>query len=102
VSRKLYSRARPEFLPKDDDGITHFDYFQNMIFRSGYPTPGPGFLQKIQEWDAELRQAITENTAQFEEKEELKTLAKWAWFKKHYEQARAGMPGFFQEHEPRT
>lgn len=63
VSRKLYSQAKPvprsHVLLKDDDGITHLNYFTSMVLRSGEVEASRG------EWLDRARRTVEENVAKF-------------------------------------
>ncbi len=86
VSRKLYTRVKFEprirVLLTDHDGITHLNYFTEMILRSG----------EIEEsravWLERAYQISRENIARFEHEERWNEMAKWVWFEKQLETAR--------------
>jgi hypothetical protein len=97
VSRKVYSQIGSGHLVKDGDGITHFDYFKEMILQSGNP-PGEGWGPRLRARFAEMQQIIENNIDRFERAERWSELAKWVWFKNRFEEARAGLPdAFFRE-----
>ena len=74
VARKVYADMglglRNSFLLTDDDGITHFNYFDEML-SAGITTAGRRALI------AGVQQAVEENIAKFES-EDLGKFAKWA------------------------
>jgi hypothetical protein len=86
VSRKLYIQVKFEprilILLTDQDGITHLNYFTEMVSRSN----------QIEEsracWLDKAGKIIDENIARFEREERWNELAKWVWFKKQLKQAR--------------
>lgn len=86
VSRKLYARVK--FAPRvyvlltDHDGITHLNYFTEMLLRSDQIEESRAF------WLDKAAKIIEENIARFELAERWNELAKWVWFKKQLEQAR--------------
>lgn len=94
VSRKAYSQIkaqpRSSLVLQDDDGITHLNYFTHMILAGGNP-PGEDYKKRLTSWLAGARQIISTNIAEFEREERWNELSKWVWFKKHLEQARAGL-----------
>lgn len=85
VSRKLYAKVkfepRSHIFLRDQDGITHCNYFTDMVLRSGETK------EMRAAWLGGARQIIKENVATFEEKERWNELAKWVWFGKQLELA---------------
>jgi len=71
----------------DDDGITHLNYFEHIVRGGNSVRRRPELATRV----ADLQRETDRNLAQFENKD-LKKFAKWAWFKKHLEDARAELP----------
>jgi hypothetical protein len=106
VSRKIYSQqvgTDDLMLLKDHDGITHLNYFSDMIFAGGQRPPGSQFffMPEVNIWLTDARKTIAENIDRFEQEERWNELAKWVWFKAQLEQARAALPdAIFEETGP--
>jgi len=94
VSKKVYSRAqinpREKFLPVDTDGITHYNYFTNLILDFNKSQAGSG-LEHISAGYELAMQLIEENIEKFEAAEKWNPLSKWAWMKSTMLQTRARM-----------
>jgi len=106
VSRKVYEKIGPlastSLFLTDEDGITHLNYFEYMIESSGNP-PGKGSRARRETWLTQLDGNIAKNVARFEQAEDWKKLAKWAWFKKRIEEARSKLSeGLFKESLPQA
>jgi len=101
ASRKLYSliKANPPsplsalstILLEDQDGIIHLNYFKSMILAGG-GQPGDEFTARLNTWLREARQTVAENIERFEQGESWNELAKWVWFRKHFNQGRESYP----------
>jgi hypothetical protein len=91
VSRKIYSEVktqpRKSLLLQDDDGITHLNYFEQMIRCGGYPT-GDNYILNLNRWIRETELIINQNIELFERLEDWAKLAKWVWFKTRYAEAK--------------
>ncbi|MDX1922694.1 MAG: hypothetical protein SFW65_06170 [Alphaproteobacteria bacterium] len=87
-SRKLYSRVLTEsrslILSKDNDGITHLNYFSSMVLAGG-GEPGEGFPLRLKIWLDNANDVIKSNIENFEKNEDWNKLSKWVWFNKHFE-----------------
>jgi class 3 adenylate cyclase len=94
VSRKVYGRIgqlpSAKLFRTDHDGVTHLNYFEYMIESAGNPAKHGANLRR-KAWLDSIERKVAENIARFEEEEDWKKLANWAWFKKQIERARAGL-----------
>jgi hypothetical protein len=85
VSRKLYTRIKFEprilVLLTDQDGITHLNYFTEMVLRSNQVEESRAL------WLDKAGKIIEENITRFEREERWNDLAKWVWFKRQLKQA---------------
>jgi hypothetical protein len=102
VSHKIYSRTNESIFIKDDNGITHLNYFSSMMWagvtreagRLIVKPLGDDLHQRMVDWLADCQRVIAENIAKFEEAERWNELAKWVWFKNRLAEA-ASRPGIF-------
>ena len=66
-----------------DDGVYVLGYFLDFVTRT---SPGSGrFNPKIKAWISEVRQTIDIEIAKLQSTGNLNALAKWTWFKNHFE-----------------
>lgn len=86
LSPKITSRPmwidKQSRIAKDNDGLYHFDYFSDVLFRSS--PSGLDYATQVKTWLNEIVVIISRNLTELERSGRLNELSKWAWFARQF------------------
>jgi hypothetical protein len=84
LSRQITSRQmwiqKEIGIAKDHDGLYHFDYFKELLFRAAPPGDSPN----VKLWFDDVVAVVSRKLTELESSGKMKEFAKWAWFARQF------------------